>query len=281
MSTLYISDLDGTLLRSDKSISPKAISIINRLTKQGLMFSIATARGLISVEYMIRTLELRLPIIVMNGVFVYDPFKNENILENYLESRTALKMINAFESFGISPWVYTIDEDGSEKVFYRCLDNMCQEAFLEERLMMGDRRYHIVSEYPDLSKMKITHLFTMALKEDLDPLYVSIKADNELYANYYEDVYQKGYFLIEIMNPKATKRDGLVFLKEYLGADKVVAFGDNLNDIPMFEVADECYAVKNAHKSLIAMADGVIDSNNEDGVARFIQEKYLEVNHNI
>ncbi len=276
MSTLYISDLDGTLLRSDKSISPKTISIINRLTKQGLLFSLATARGLISVEYMIRALELRLPIIIMNGVFVYDLYKNENILENYLENGTALKMINTFESFGILPWVYAIDEDGSEKVFYRCLGNTCQEAFLEERLMMGDRRYHIVSKYPDLSKMKITHLFTMALQEDLDPLYVSIKGDNELFVNYYEDVYQKGYFLIEIMNPKATKREGLIFLKEYLGADKVVAFGDNLNDIPMFEAADECYAVENAHKSLIAVADGVIDSNNEDGVARFIQKQYLE-----
>ena len=54
--------------------------------------------------------------------------------------------------------------------------------------------------------------------------------------------------------------------------DKLVCFGDNLNDLSMFEGADECYAVSNAHESVKQIATGIIDSNNNDGVARFLAE---------
>ncbi|MDD4496302.1 MAG: HAD family hydrolase [Eubacteriales bacterium] len=274
MKTLYVSDLDGTLLTSDKCISPKSMEILNRLIGQGLMFSLATARGLASVEYMIKGLDLRLPLIVMNGVFVYDPVKRINVSSNFLPSDIAKDIIDIFLRFGISPWVYTVNSEGVEKVFFRKLENKCQELFLEERLMMGDERYTMVSQYPDLSNLKITHLYSMALKEELDPLYDVLKDLDDSFINYYEDVYQKEYYLIEIMNTMATKKNGLIFLKEYLKTGRVVCFGDNLNDIPMFEAADECYAVSNAHNALIDMAEGVIGSNNEDGVAKFIEQNF-------
>lgn len=49
-------------------------------------------------------------------------------------------------------------------------------------------------------------------------------------------------------------------------------FGDAVNDISMFEAADECYAMENAVPELKAIATGVIGSNNEDGVARWLEE---------
>jgi hydroxymethylpyrimidine pyrophosphatase-like HAD family hydrolase len=238
------------------------------------MFSLATARGLISVEHMIKGLDLRLPIIVMNGVFVYDTVKQVNVSANFLKSDIAEDIIKIFLSYGVSPWVYTVDSDGEEKVFFRGLENKCQELFLEERLMIGDKRYKMVDRYPDLGNLMITHLFTMALKKDLDPLYDVLRDMDDFVVNYYEDVYQKEYYLIEIMNTRATKKNGLLFLKEYLKPDRVVCFGDNLNDIPMFEAADECYAVSNAHNTIIDLADGVIGSNNEDGVATFLYGIY-------
>ena len=53
----------------------------------------------------------------------------------------------------------------------------------------------------------------------------------------------------------------------------MIAFGDNLNDIPLFEVADECYAVSNAEEKLKSIATGVIGSNDEDAVAKFIFDR--------
>ena len=60
-------------------------------------------------------------------------------------------------------------------------------------------------------------------------------------------------------------------LKKIAGCDRVVAFGDALNDLPLFQASDECYAVANAVRELKAAATGIIASNNEDGVVRWLE----------
>jgi hydroxymethylpyrimidine pyrophosphatase-like HAD family hydrolase len=78
--------------------------------------------------------------------------------------------------------------------------------------------------------------------------------------------------LPQLLTPKkATKAEGIRRLKELLHCDKVIAFGDAANDIPMFEIADECYAVENAAEELKTIANGVIESNDNDGVAKWLQ----------
>ena len=70
----------------------------------------------------------------------------------------------------------------------------------------------------------------------------------------------------------ASKATAVLQLKEHLGCEKVVTFGDGKNDREMFEVADECYAVSNAVEELKAMADGILQSNNEDSVAAWLEQ---------
>ena len=71
---------------------------------------------------------------------------------------------------------------------------------------------------------------------------------------------------------KATKANGILTLKEMYSCDKIIAFGDGLNDMDMFRIADECYAVSNAVDELKAIATGTIDSNDHDGVAKWLAE---------
>ena len=73
------------------------------------------------------------------------------------------------------------------------------------------------------------------------------------------------------MNYNANKSLAAKYLKESLKADKLICFGDNLNDVPLFKFADEKYAVKNAYDELKKLATGIIGSNNEDGVAKFLE----------
>ena len=56
--------------------------------------------------------------------------------------------------------------------------------------------------------------------------------------------------------------------------DTVVVFGDGINDIPMFKSADRCYAVANAADKLKALATDIIESNEDDGVARWLLENF-------
>lgn len=63
-------------------------------------------------------------------------------------------------------------------------------------------------------------------------------------------------------------------LAKLLGCDRIVAFGDAVNDLPLFEAADECYAVSNAAAELKARATGVIGCNDDDGVAHWLEENW-------
>lgn len=74
------------------------------------------------------------------------------------------------------------------------------------------------------------------------------------------------------MPKTASKANAIKQLKEQLGCDKMVVFGDGKNDIDMFELADEAYAVANAVEELKKIATGVIESNNDDGVAKWLEE---------
>jgi hydroxymethylpyrimidine pyrophosphatase-like HAD family hydrolase len=70
----------------------------------------------------------------------------------------------------------------------------------------------------------------------------------------------------------ASKANAVLELKEKLGCEKLVVFGDGKNDLDMFHAADEAYAVQNADKELKAAATAVIGGNNEDGVAKWLLE---------
>lgn len=74
------------------------------------------------------------------------------------------------------------------------------------------------------------------------------------------------------MPAEATKARAILRLKELLGCGHVVSFGDAVNDISLFEASDECYAVGNAVDELKKIASGIILSNEEDGVTRWLIE---------
>ena len=74
------------------------------------------------------------------------------------------------------------------------------------------------------------------------------------------------------MPAHASKWYAIKKLKDMWGCDRVISFGDAINDIPMFEISDESYAVENAVDELKKVATGIIGSNEADGVAKWLQE---------
>lgn len=73
-----------------------------------------------------------------------------------------------------------------------------------------------------------------------------------------------------------TKANAALQLKEMIGCERLVSFGDGKNDISLFEISDECYAVANAVPELKAIATTVIQSNTDDGVAQWIVKNVME-----
>lgn len=264
MKTLYVSDLDGTLLNSSQTTSQYTNYVINSLADKGILFSYATARSYSTAHKAANGITAKIPLVVYNGTFVVDNLTGERLVSNFFQSDIK-NYIKELTDGGINPIVYSII-DGEEKFSY--IKNKCnagQQLFIDSR--KGDSRAHPVENESDLLLGDIFYISCIYDEEHLQPFYDKYK--NMFNCLYQRDIYTDTQWL-EMMPMNATKANGILTLKNKLSCDRIVAFGDGINDMDMFRIADECYAVSNAVDELKAMATGVIDSNNNDGVAKWL-----------
>lgn len=268
MRTLYVSDLDGTLLRSDETTSSYTNDVINFLTRRGMLFSYATARSLITAKKVTGGICAHIPLIVYNGAFIFDNATEEILAARYFDA-TAIDLLDDLHSAGVYPIVYAYI-DGKEKfsfIPHACTPGMT--TFLNSR--KGDIRTHAVANFDDLKRGDIFYITCIDEPQKLEPLY-------EKYRNSYHCVYQRDVYSheqwLEFMPKKTSKSHAILHLKELLGCDRLVVFGDGKNDLDMFDIADECYAVENAVDELKERATAVIGSNDKDDVARWLEARF-------
>lgn len=285
MKTLYVSDLDGTLLGSNERTSDFTNRTINALVADGMLFSYATARSYITAHKVTRGLNAQIPVIIYNGAFIRDQVSGKILLSSYFESAEAF----AQELFGadVYPLVYAMlppekcraefqekiqtgfQERVQEKFSYMPAHvNDGMRRFLDTR--KEDVRERKVHSREELLEGRIFYFTCIDEREKLAPLYERYREN--YHCVFSQEIYTKAWFL-EIMPLETSKANAVLRLKEYLGCDRVVAFGDHYNDLDMFQIADEAYAVENAVGELKAAATGVIASNDDDGVARFLLER--------
>ena len=267
--TLYVTDLDGTLMRSDKTLSEETVSIINRLVSKGVLFTYATARSIQSARKITGGLKLSLPVISRNGTVLADNTTGRMIRRALFTPSEIDILKTRLPELAHCGFVSSYFGDDMKK-FY-----------LEGDISVGLRKY--VEEHADDTRM----VAASSLDEmfDGEPGYVTLVDDREKLADAYarmseykgwecvfqKDTYGEEYWL-EICPDNSTKAKAVLKLKESLGAQRLVVFGDSVNDLPMFEIADEAYAMSNALDEVKAAATGILGSNNEDSVARFIAQ---------
>lgn len=268
MPTLYLSDLDGTLLGSNQRTSAYTNETINRLVGEGMIFSYATARSFHTARKVTAGLNAKIPLIVYNGAFIVRNDTQELLQTNLFSDAEAREILNAILSAGVNPIVYCLD-DRERFVYNSNHINLETREFVMSR--KGDIRDTPV-ECDDMLVRKGTFYFTCIDDEaKLAPLHD--KFHERFTCVYSRDIYSGAQWL-EIMPKAATKAHAARQLAKLLGCDRIVAFGDAVNDIPLFEAADERYAVANAADELKSCATSVIASNNEDGVAAWLQENW-------
>ncbi|TNJ62814.1 HAD family hydrolase [Paenibacillus hemerocallicola] len=271
MKTLYVSDLDGTLLNGEQRLSEETVEAVNEWIAEGGSFSVATARSWDSAGHLLEPLRLELPVVLMNGVFLYDPVEKTYIVSNLLDRDIAYEIIEAEERIGLRPFVYTVNARSEFKIYYKGLYNPSETSYVTNRLETGDERFRLVDKFdipPDEQIMEVNAIGTEAELEEACSLF---RGRTDTLCHFGPDIYTPGYHWLEINHPRANKRDGVAQLKSLLQAERIVCFGDNLNDLPMFEFADEKYAMGNAHPLVKEKATGVLATNAEHGVARYLQ----------
>ncbi len=269
MRTLYVTDLDGTLLNSNDQISQYSMEIINGLVAKGMQFTYATARSLVSASVVAKGLSTTIPVIAYNGALIVNPATGEVISSLSFTGEEAARIREVLQEHGANPLVYAY-VDGVERVSYVTgRENEGIRRYLEVR--KGDRRFRPLEDETLLYQGNIFYFTCIADREELLPLYEIFKRDGRYRCTLQKELYRPEFFL-EIMPEKASKAEAIKRLKEIWHCGKVVSFGDAVNDIPMFEISDECYAVANGVAELKACATGVIASNDEDGVARWLAD---------
>ncbi|MBQ2810076.1 MAG: HAD family hydrolase [Clostridia bacterium] len=264
--TLYVTDLDGTLLTNDKKITHFSRRTLDALIERGALITYATARSYVSARQIIGDFEPKIPVIIYNGTFILDLKTGEKLLIDSFSSEDVCEIKALLEKNDIYPFVYAT-VDGEERFSYvKGHTSLGQEHFLSEH--KGDKRENPV-EHNRLYLGEVFHFTIMGDEALLKELCSALEIKYECVC--YKEQYSGDWWL-EIHPKGASKASAIKKLKALLGAHRVVCFGDGKNDASMFEACDECYAVENADEPLKKIATGIIPSNEDDGVARWLLE---------
>ena len=272
MKTLFLSDLDGTFLNSSGEISENSRRIISDLVDKGVLFTVATARTHATVMKMFEGINLSSPLVLMNGVTLYDPNKKSIISSKPIPTQLGNKIIAEFTKRGIEPMLY-FQHDDTLEIHYSKLTNDYQKEYVAQRTECSGKKFIHSPGLVPIEGKNLVYIVCLDYYENIKDVYTAVSELDNAHCMFYKDNYSDLYFL-EIITKTVSKASGAREVKEMLSADQMIAFGDNLNDIPLFEAADEAYAVSNAHEKLKEIATDVIGSNDEDAVARFILDKY-------
>ncbi|MFV0399571.1 MAG: HAD hydrolase family protein [Oscillospiraceae bacterium] len=280
-NTLYISDLDGTLLGDDATLSPHTVDVVNRFIEAGGLFSIATARSLNLGGKVMDPLHLKLPVCLNNGAVIYDFGKKEFLAVNRLPEDGLRKLSDLFEAENLRGFVFGLDGH-TVKIFHQPLLRESERRYRESRYdAYGGHFYEVddlaegaASVVPEGTAAIIPFFCVVYGEPDfLADFQNQVNAIEGLQCSVYSDIYNE-FFFMDIYSAAASKETGAKWIQQYCGAERVVAFGDNHNDIPMLLAADESYVTENGVEEAKAAATGVISHCDDSGVACFLTDRF-------
>lgn len=276
--TLFVSDLDGTLLQPGAVLSDRTVGILNKCIEAGMEFTVATARTPATVAAILEDVSMQLPAIVMTGASMWDIRTGTYTDVKYIPEEGVKALVDLYRRRNTSSFLFTLEDDLIDIYLTGGTLNELQREFMEERRESPFKRFHISENGdsvlpPDLSKTVL--LYTMIPDAEAAATFAESRLVPGVRAQYYHDIYGPETGILEAFSARATKANAVRELARRTGAVRTVCFGDNLNDIPMMEAATLSVAVGNALPEVKERADMVIGPNTEDSVARFMEEVYF------
>lgn len=271
--TLYVSDLDGTLLDRNSQLSEESISTLNRLINEcGVNFTIATARTPATVVGIMERIHSRLPFIVMNGAATWDNIGRRFISTSPFDNSTLEQVCNIFEAHGLNPMVYR--RNGNSIEVHHCGQFSPQEQeFVEERMRLS-KKFHLNDTAYKINDNEALLIFAMNDYSRLKPIYNDVIKHINCSSVCYHDIFDPSAGLMETYAPGVSKAVAIRRLADEIGAERLIVFGDNRNDIPMMKIADYAVAPENAIDEVKAVAHEVIGPNYTHSVTQFIASQH-------
>lgn len=270
MKNIYITDLDHTFLQSDLSVGDYTKKIWNSYSNDSIM-SIATARTYKKTIQFLAGIKVNAAMILLDGALVVT--KEKKIIDTkFIGKEIADEIINAGSKLGIYPFIISLADANLNEVF---LHSSTLNSYQKKVLTRYTRDDNLI-ELSDLEALDKNFKIVYMGEEDL------LTALAEKLQNTYgkslkfilaPEAYVGCYFLT-ILHKDADKAHGIQSVSEYEGFDlkKLTVFGDNFNDIGMFDLAGTSIAVANAQEGVKELADIVLPhTNDEEAVAKYLE----------
>jgi len=274
MTSLLVSDLDGTLLNSAKAVSETTATIVNDYLAEGGLFTIATARMAYGCDRLVAGLDLRLPGIVMNGAALYS-FTHHRYEEIQPIPQAAVAAASeAIADAGAGAFVYAVNEGRIQLGCARPEDlSWTQYNSERARQTVGDIPVLGFENWDWLGET--IYIAATGADQQLTRIQTGLGGTAALAAHPYHNVYS-GTECLEYSSSAGGKASAVLRLKELVGAQHLIVFGDNHNDLEMMRLADRSFAPAGSSPGALTTADEVIESNDDDGVAKTIR-RYASV----
>jgi len=270
---LYITDLDGTLLNREGVVSDSSRELIQKILREGIDFTVATARHIASVKPLFKDIPLTLPVVTGGGAYVSSVRTGNHEFVNAMERETAWSVYHQIISFHLIPFISSYN--GRDNLsYFQDLSNPGMRWYLDNRETLRDSRLRMISDPAEALNEQVVSLFVIDRLPVIEELYQALDGDRgeQLSMHVMENLYSREWYWLMIHDAGSTKDRGaeMIMKKHGYKKNEVTAFGDNVNDVDLFRAAGRRIAVANATESLKVIADEVIGSNEEDSVPRFV-----------
>ena len=270
MKTLYVTDLDGTLMRNDMTVSDDSVRILNQLIDSGVLITYATARSFHSAYEITKGIRFKIPVITRNGTTLADQISAKEKETAFFTADILKELKGLLPVISLCGFTSVYIDGAMYKMYQRGEKSKEFQGYIDYYQSIGDKRMRMVDDAEKQFDGNISYITLISCREELLPYYEAVKGSDKWETVFQKDTYRDEFWL-EICPKDSTKAKAVVRLKERLGCDRLVVFGDSINDLSMFEVADEAISVSNARPEILNVADRIIGSNEEDAVAKYIQ----------
>lgn len=267
---LYVTDLDGTLLDESGEVRHRTRALLLRLRQRGLYVTCATARSWTSSQRLVGGL-FRIPVIVHNGASIVDPTTGQFLQSSFLEPcvvRAALEICRRLE---ITPLVHAIEANREVVAWSSTQQSRHIKDFWADR--QGDDRASPRDAPESVPNESVLGVTVLGMPEELVVVAAALRRlPGGAGLEVRNDTYRRGTGWLELVAPKVSKGSAVLDLAARLDASRIIVFGDDVNDISMFDIANESYAMSGAIEQLRLRSTGLIGSNSDDAVAQWLDK---------
>jgi Cof subfamily protein (haloacid dehalogenase superfamily) len=256
---LLVTDVDGTLVRSDRTLAPSTIEAAGLLRRNDIRLALVSARAVAGLDMLVEPLDIDTPRAGFNGGVILRP-DGTLLAEHVLDREVARTAIDLLNRAGLDVWVfadgewlltdpaayYIPSEQRSIAMPWREVESFAPVLGRIHKIMGSGRDFELVADMATVLQVRLSGQAS---------------------------VHRSQLYYIDVTPTEATKGNALRTIATALGIapDAVACIGDMPNDVPMFHASARSFAMGNAPDEVKAEADHVVADHDEDGWAEAVR----------